>query len=154
MPFKIDIPRSSVWQPWHCLERLNPVSNNFRGCHGCHTDSLSVSVYGGLIIYILTLAGLNVQKTHFLTWVWLKWTKASIFTITWKMVNTCVIRMLFDSYNTLTNKFISNLVFIAFTELATVTYHLSPYRCWFQWSISRWMLLRKNTNIAKCLLLN
>ena len=40
-----------------------------------------------------------------------------------EMVNTCVTRMLFDSNNTLTNKLISNLCFIAVTELATVTPH-------------------------------
>ena len=66
----------------------------------CHTDGLSFSVYGDLIIYILTLAALNVLKTTFLIWVLLKWTQPPIFTISREMVNTCVIRMLFDSNNT------------------------------------------------------
>ena len=34
----------------------------------CHTDNLSFSVYGGLIIYILNLAAWNEKKkTQFLT---------------------------------------------------------------------------------------
>ena len=38
-----------------------------------------------------------------------------------EMVNTCVIRVLFDSNNTLTNKFIAKLCFITVTELVAVT---------------------------------
>ena len=63
---------------------------------GCHTDGLSVSMYDCLIIHILSLAALNLKKTHFLTWVLLKWSTSPICTITRKMVNTCVIRMLFN----------------------------------------------------------
>ena len=76
------------------------VFSVFNEYQGCHTDGLSVSVYGGLIIYILILAALNVWKAHFLAWITFKWTKTPIFTISRKMVNTCVIRMLFDSNNT------------------------------------------------------
>ena len=89
--------------------RWSFVFSVFSEYQGCHTDGLSVSVYGVLIIYILTLAALNVWKTHILTWVLSKWNKTPIFTISRKMVNTCVIRMLFDSNNTWTNKFISSL---------------------------------------------
>ena len=64
-----------MWQPWYSLETLKFVFSIFSEYQGCHPDGLSVSVYGGLIIYILTLAALNVCKTHFLTWVLSKWTK-------------------------------------------------------------------------------
>ena len=91
--------RSSVWQPWYSLETLKFLFSVFSEYQGCHPDGLSVSVYGGLIIYILTFAALNVCKTHLLTWILLKWTKTPIFMISRKMVNTSVIRMLFDGYN-------------------------------------------------------
>ena len=68
--------------------RWSFVFTIFSEYQGCHTDDLSVSVYGGLIIYILTLAALNVL---------LKSTKTLIFTISRKMFNAGVIRMLFDN---------------------------------------------------------
>ena len=49
------------------------------------------------------------KKTHFLTWVLLKWTKTPICTISREVGTKSVIRKLFDAYNTWTNKFISNL---------------------------------------------
>ena len=90
-----------MWQPRYSLETLKFVFSIFSEYQGSHTDGLSFSVYGGLIIYILTLAALNVfKKTLFWTWVLFKWTKTPIFTIPREKVNTCVIRMLFDSNNT------------------------------------------------------
>ena len=45
-------------------------------------------------------------EIHFFKWIKFK---TSIFMITGKIVDTCVIRLLFDSNNTFPNKFISNL---------------------------------------------
>ena len=53
----------SVWQHLYSLEMLKLFLWVFSEYQGCYTDSLSVSVYGGLVIYILTLAALNVQET-------------------------------------------------------------------------------------------
>ena len=61
-----------MWQPWYSLETLKFVFSVFSEYQVCHPDGLSISVYGGLIIYILTPAALNVYKAHFLTWVLLK----------------------------------------------------------------------------------
>ena len=42
--------------------RWSFVFSVFSEYQGCHTDGLSVSMYGGLVIYILTLAALNIWK--------------------------------------------------------------------------------------------
>ena len=70
MPFKID--RNGAIASVTTLVFTGDVEvclNVFSEYQGCHTDGLSLSVNGGLIIYILTLAALNVWKSHFLTWV-------------------------------------------------------------------------------------
>ena len=54
-----------MWQPWYSLETLKLVFDVFSEYQGYHTDSLYVSVYGGLISYILTLAALNVKNALF-----------------------------------------------------------------------------------------
>ena len=36
-----------MWQPWYSLETLKFVFSVFSEYQGCHTDGLSVSVYGG-----------------------------------------------------------------------------------------------------------
>ena len=42
---------------------------------------------------------LKCLQNALLTWILLKWTKTPIFTISRKIVNTSVIRMLFEGYN-------------------------------------------------------
>ena len=54
-----------MWQPCYSLETLKLASNVISVYQGCQPDGLSVSVYGGLIIYVLTIAGLNGQKGTF-----------------------------------------------------------------------------------------
>ena len=44
------------------METLKLVLSIVSEYQGCHTDGLSVSVFGGLIIYIQILAALNVKK--------------------------------------------------------------------------------------------
>ena len=60
-----EMERSSVWQAWYSLEMLKFVFNVFSKHQDCRTGGLSVSVYGGLILYILTCAALNVGKPHY-----------------------------------------------------------------------------------------
>ena len=54
-----------MWQPWYSLETLKFVFSVFSEYQGCHTDGLSVSVYGGLIIHILILAALSPKNALF-----------------------------------------------------------------------------------------
>ena len=94
-----------MWQTWNSLEMLKLVFKVFIEYQDCHNDGLSVSVFGDLIMYVLTFAALDYQIRSRLL---LRWIKDPIFMILQKTVNTSVIRMLFYSNNALTYEFICN----------------------------------------------
>ena len=71
-------------------------------------DSLSISMYDGFVIYVSTLAALSGQK-RFFTCVLLKWIKPRFCDHMEKY--TRVIRVLFDSNNTLTHILFETFVF-------------------------------------------
>ena len=108
-----------MWQSWYSQETftLKLVFNVFSEYQGRHTDGLLVSVCGGLIIYVLTLASLNCPKPTFLTWIFIEVKQSPIFfSIIQKIFNACVIRMLLDIWI-----YLQSVCFITVTELVTVT---------------------------------
>ena len=161
MLFKIEREGSSAWKPWYSVEMFKLVFNVFREYQGCNTDGLSVSVYGGMIIYmydiyiymiILNSCSLkSLKKVHFFTLTCVfYWTQTPIFTVTRKIDNTCVINMLFDSDNTYTNKVISNLwVLLSSPNYLRLPLILLPYRCWFNGRFLPWCCCVKTNRIFR-----
>ena len=95
-----------------CLQRLQGIP----GLSHWRPFCFSLWLYDNLLVRYIYMIILNscslkcLKKVHFFTLTCVfYWTQTPIFTITRKIDNTCVINMLFDSDNTLTNKVISNL---------------------------------------------
>ena len=90
------------------------------------------------------------QKLYFLSWILKKLVK---ITVSWKYGWKFNIRVICVSFD---NPFpcdmyihLHTICLTGATELGTVTCHFAPNQRRFQWSISRWILLRRNNVFGK-----
>ena len=113
-----------MWQPWYSLETFKFVFIVFGKYQGRHPDSLSFSVYGGLIIYILTLAAIKCLQNALFDMSFFKMNQnPDTYDFTENGQYICNLYVVWWLQHI--NKYIyfQIVCFIAFTELATVTTH-------------------------------
>ena len=136
-----------------CLQRLQGIPGLSHWRPFCFSswwyDNLYVRCIYMIILNSCSLTCL--KKVHFFTLTCVfYWTQTPIFTVTRKIDNTCVINMLFDSDNTLTNKVISNLwVLLSSPNYLRLPLILLPYRCWFNGRFLTWCCCVKTNRIFR-----